>query len=220
MPNITATAIVSAPNSDANFVASVISNNYTHIAGVVNNGGLDSFNYGASAIESTHISRSQVVSQHLASGTDAPVVKGKIASEAVLHAYLNFASSDAGVQVVRAGSATGTSGVQVARVSKTFNVAIAGGLVSQEVFPFSWATDAADGNPSFSTAPVVLGMPTIKWETSYGSATAGAQWADNRGFFATDVNSAGATFIVVSGNAWNAAFTETVTMNFVVAGPV
>jgi len=187
-----------------------MSNNYTHIADVINSGGLDSDNYGASAIESTHIAVSQIISSHLANNC---VVSQKFTDGAIVAKHVNYASSDGGVQVLRVGSASQpTNGCEMVRVTKSFGVTNSGGLQPQKDFTFSWS-EAVDGNPSFTATPVIMGMPMIEMPTSNP-----VRWARNWANYISSIDSDGMTFTVKSGNPWVVVFTETVTMHVVAMG--
>lgn len=161
MGNVTFNAIVSAPQSDANFDATVISTNYQNIAGVVNSNNLDSDNYSlssassASGFLSQHFAFQQVVSQHISTNAiGSDIISNTrtafpIQGFGIVNSHLQFANTTDCVRVLQFGIRADK--MQGARLSQSYNVASA--VVS---FTDSVAiSDAYEGNPAYSFAPVI-----------------------------------------------------------------
>lgn len=189
-----------AINAGDAVLASVVSNNFAKIAAAVNSNALDSNNYGISSILSQHISTGQIVSQHI---FDGAVGSANLEEEAVVHAKVNFASSDGGVRILQIGDAASNmpaNGVIAGRYSQTLAIA---GSTAAETFVF---INALDGDPGF-TGPPQVGNPMF----IVLSATDSSPVAYNL----SAINSLQAEFQYV----FSAAQTITVTTNLIAVGP-
>jgi len=182
---------ISAINSDDAVLAEPVSNNFSRILDAINSNALDGNNYGESTIKSQHISTNAILSVHL---TDGAVVSQKLATEAVIQAHLNFASTDAGVQLVRIGAAASNmpaAGVEMARITGTVSLTDTTVAVT---FSAPWA-NAIEGDPAFTAPPEPMGAPgwvvsnttasspLMVWVTAITDSgfTASAEWSVSHG---------------------------------------
>jgi hypothetical protein len=188
MPNVTFNAITSG----ANFIAASVSVNFTNVSAIINNHGLDSDNYGASAILSQHVGPGAIISAHI---SNSQVVSQKISSSQLRHQHMNYQSSDGGVRLLRLGALA--NGQMIARISTALT------QLSQ-TFAVAWS-DAVDGNPGFTTTPVLLYTPAIQAANSVSFYTATNCYS---------INSSGATFAV----SQTAAGTQSATVHLLAMG--
>jgi hypothetical protein len=170
MSNMSLTAI----NVNDSCFASVASDNFTEVLDVIN-GKLDSDNYGVSTVKSRHVSSNAIHSEHI---SDSNVVSEKIATAAIRQTHMDFVGAD-GVRVLQYGTNMPANGIIAARLSQTLAVASAAGTATASI-NIKWS-DAIDGNPEFTTDPVlnnpVLMMPSgaaSLWAATNGDPT-GAQ---------------------------------------------
>ena len=128
MPNASLHDIVSAstsPASDANFIASTFSANFSASDGgklgilhLMSASKFDSKNYGigASAMLSSHIAISNIVSEHM---SDSIVGSDEIGAVAVVNRNLNVKSADNGVRLLQVGSRIPDNGLEAFRLTET-----------------------------------------------------------------------------------------------------
>lgn len=185
-------------------LASVVSNNFTKIAAAINSNALNSDNYGISSIKSQHISTAQILSQHLA---NEAVVADNLSAGAVVHAKVNFASSDDGVRALQIGSVSSdmpVHGVIAGRYTQTVAIASTAVTLAQTI---AW-TDAIDGNPGFTGNPQ-FGNPMFQVSATDLSAPVA--------YNVTSLNSVNAIFAYAFSASAGTAHTATV--NLVAVGP-
>jgi hypothetical protein len=86
-------------------------------------------------------------------------VSAKISDSQIVHAKMNFQSSDSGVRVIQIGDVASnlpSNGVMAIRISEALNIA-ANKLTATHYF-----SDAIDGNPAFTTTPVLCAEPIVQ----------------------------------------------------------
>ncbi len=141
-------------NSGDAVLASVVSNNFSQVLVAVNSNALNSDNYGQSSILSQHVSTGAILSQHI---SNSQVNEAKISDSAVVHAKMNFASTDSGVRVVQIGDEASdmpAGGVIGGRLTQTLVLSTDANYSVTHTF-----ADCADGDPAFTAAPVLCGVP-------------------------------------------------------------
>lgn len=205
MPNVTFNAIASVSGGTGNFIASVISTNYNNVATVINSRGLDSDNYGASAILGGNIGHIAILgivggtNFHMASSA---VVSQKLANNAVLHKHLmKLGSSNDLVRTIFLG--VGAKGNKHQRYSVTYQAA----AVTKDTVTvqFSDALDWGTSDSPFTETPVIAAVPAVQVSQT--------DPADNQviNVRVTNIDSVSAVFIVEK----NTDVTlRTATMNF------
>jgi hypothetical protein len=160
MSDVTFENVVSSSGGTGNFIASVVSTNFNNVMVAVNSGGMNSDNYGfssaGSGFESSNISINQVVSQHI---TNDAVVSQKFADSAVAKKKMEFRTASNGVLALQLGpKPTPAGGVMQARMSHSYTFS--------ETYPTTITltvqySDAYDGDPGFTEAPIFMGEPLI-----------------------------------------------------------
>jgi len=113
------------------------------------NGGLDSTNLENSAVTTAKIN-------------NAAVDSNKLGTAAVRNTHVDYTSANSGALVDRAGpNYAGANGRRRARISKTFTRS-----GSDETITVTFATDCVDGNPAFTAAPTLDGMPVLVYNST------------------------------------------------------
>ena len=102
-----------------------------------------------------NIATNGVATAHI---TNSAVDNTKIKANAVRESHVLFGSSG-GVLAARTGpNYVGGGSPRLARVSKTYTTT---GAATEEV-TVTFASDCADGDPAFTSAPTLLGQPTLQ----------------------------------------------------------
>ena len=138
-------AAYSAISSGAAILAEVVSTNFDKIRVVLDNGGLNSVNYGDGTIVSAKLA-------------DGAVVADKVSASQIRSQHMDFRQASSGVRVVQfanAASAFPANGVRLARVTATFAI-VSNVTTASQTISFS---QAMDGDPAFTATPGLMGVP-------------------------------------------------------------
>ena len=161
------------------------------------NGNIEAVNIKAGTITSTEMAASSVGATN-------------IANNAVRQAHADYTSGNNGLEVWQTGPThVGASGGRIARVRKSV---IYNGTTPQAV-TFTYATDCIDGNPAFSATPCLTGPPVVV------SGSTGVNACITR-CRATATSSTAITIEIHYDAGASGTMTDTVVMEFCVAGPI
>jgi len=155
--------------------------NFDAVKNVVN-GGISADNLAAGAVTNPKIASSAVDTGQLAAG-------------AVTEAKMDYTSAGSGVKVAQVGpDYGGASGIRLARAILTCT--IAGATTTLQSFELEWATDCLDGDPAFTSVPVILGWALVDPGT-HGTPTVITSASRMGQMFFTEVSTTGAWFNIM-----------------------
>lgn len=204
MPNVTFNNIVSASGGTGNFIASVISTNYNNVATIMNSGGLDSDNYGVSAIKSSNIVHNAIAGvSHMA---DNAIVSAKIKDSTMRNREFHFGglAGEAVVRIVQLGA--GADNNKHHRISAVYTSPGSSTSLTPAL-QFSDALDWGATDSPFTETPVIAAAPALQMGVG-GTAS-------NRpvNIALTTMNSVSADIVVALSGTQAASFSYTVNVD-------
>jgi hypothetical protein len=127
---------------------------------------------GINTVENAQLASNCVLSSNISNNA---IIAAKISGNQILQAALQFNSGSGGVQVERIGTAPPVNGLMMARYSNTFAIdSVASGCSASAIV--SW-NQAIDGNPAYTTTPIMAGIPMVALGNTATDIVAGIDYS-------------------------------------------
>ena len=120
---------------------------------------LNSDNYSDNGFRSQHIRPGQINSVHVSA---SQINNAKISTVQIQNIHMNYRSVDNGVRVVQVGPSPPDDGLNYARVTQSF---VTGGATGTQTVSVAFS-NAIDGDPGFSAAPILACRPGVQVNAS------------------------------------------------------
>lgn len=153
--------------------ATEVNQNFQDILTAINNGALNSDNYGSLSVGSTHIADGSIITAKIAAGAvtanelgasavttakinNLGVDSSKLAANAVIESKVDWSSANSGVLALRGGPSYDTNGTRIAFVSSGSIIPSSGAAYTMDLH-LNFTTQSVYGNPAWSAVPILIG---------------------------------------------------------------